>query len=115
MKTIDHWQAGSAGEKELLRRCKEAVRRVAPSARLILYGSRARGDGEPESDYDLLVLLGTPATEEDERLVSSTIYRIERDAGVVISVQIYQQDHWESRRLRSIPLHQHVDRDGVVI
>lgn len=37
----------------------EAARRltaVAPAAKVILFGSRARGEGRPDSDLDLLVI-----------------------------------------------------------
>ncbi len=33
------------------------VERIGPDFRLILFGSRARGDAEPDSDVDLLVIL----------------------------------------------------------
>jgi predicted nucleotidyltransferase len=115
MRPLGHWQAGTAAEKELLRQCKEAARQLAADAELVLYGSRARGDAETESDYDLLVLLETPASEDVERRISSAIYRIERDAGIVISVQIYHRKEWDTRRRRSTPLHQNIDRDGVVV
>lgn len=115
MKTMDLWPSGTSAERDVLRRCKNAVRQIAPDTELILYGSRARGDAAPDSDYDLLVLVGAPPSDELERRISSAIYRIERNAGIVISVQIYEREAWLGRRLRSMPLHQNVDRDGVVI
>jgi len=37
---------------------KTAVLAIAPDAEVYLYGSRARGDFEPDSDWDILVLCG---------------------------------------------------------
>ena len=34
--------------------------------RLVLYGSRARGDADPESDYDVLVALRAPVSPSEE-------------------------------------------------
>jgi len=44
----------SRKEKNLLLRCRESIHKISPEAKVILYGSRARGDAVPESDYDLL-------------------------------------------------------------
>jgi predicted nucleotidyltransferase len=46
--------------RAFLYRIREAIHDVEPSARVILYGSRARGDAQPESDWDILVLLDGP-------------------------------------------------------
>ena len=54
---MDTQQKINPYDSALLRRCREAVWEVTPSATVILYGSRARGDATPESDYDLLVLV----------------------------------------------------------
>ncbi|WP_117238223.1 nucleotidyltransferase domain-containing protein [Thermus sediminis] len=35
----------------------EAILQVVPAHKIILFGSRARGDARPESDYDLLVVV----------------------------------------------------------
>lgn len=55
MISIDSWR-GSSADVELLQRCKRAVRQVVPDADVILYGSRARGDADEYSDYDILII-----------------------------------------------------------
>ena len=45
-----------AAEGDLLRRVVEAIRSWDPRARVILFGSRARGDHLLNSDYDLIVV-----------------------------------------------------------
>ena len=52
--------------------------------RVILYGSRARGDADDESDYDFLVLL-EPYDKTDKRMVRELSREISYDQGVLVT------------------------------
>lgn len=42
---------------EIVKNISIIVREQVPDARIILYGSEARGDSHPNSDIDVLILL----------------------------------------------------------
>lgn|SRR5690348_8100137 len=50
--------------EEILATIKERVLSVVPDARVMLFGSRARGDWHEESDWDILVLTEQAVTDE---------------------------------------------------
>jgi len=115
MKTIQEWEAGSSAEIILLRRCKKALREIAPRVELILYGSRARGCAGPESDYDLLVLVDCPLSPEREETIRAKLYEIELEEDVVISSIIYECTQWDTPLYKAMPFHRYVDREGVML
>lgn len=79
-----------------------------------LFGSKARGDSDAESDIDLLVLVKDETWE-----LRSALWRTASDVGLihnlVISVRVFARDRWaETRRLR-LPLYRAVVADGVLL
>lgn len=104
-----------SGDKELLNRCKEIVKRIDPSADLILYGSRARGDAEQDSDYDLLILADREATLEREDAFRRALFPLQLDFDAVLSVFLYNRQTWDSPLYRAMPFNQNVRREGILL
>lgn len=44
-------------QSEMQHKIVEAIQKVAPGSEIYLFGSRARGDARPDSDWDVLVLI----------------------------------------------------------
>lgn len=103
------------GREELLERVKRTILEVEPGATVIVYGSRARGDADTESDWDFLVLL--PARVDDVRAdeIRHRLYEIEWESGEVLTSVIRSQTEWDSPRYRAIPFRQNVQREGIVL
>ena len=102
-------------EAELLRRVREAVKAIEPDAQIILYGSRARGDAEPDSDWDLLVILDGRVDGRRASSVRHAIYAVEREVGEVFATMVRSRDKWESDLYRAMPFHVSVEREGVPV
>jgi uncharacterized protein len=102
-------------KNEILKRVKETVLKLEPSAEVILYGSRARNDFREYSDWDFLVLVdGEVDTVRTDR-IRHALYEIEWDTGEVISSIVRSKQTWNSPKYRVIPLHTAIDSEGIRI
>ena len=115
MQTFDTWQQSHFRDAALLARCRDAVQEVAPGAVVILYGSRARSVAEPESDYDLLVLVEGPLNRQLEDRISDRLYALELESGTVLSLLVYEERTWDTPLCKAMPLHRNVDREGILL
>jgi predicted nucleotidyltransferase len=109
-----HWN-NAAADRQLLAECKAAIREVVPEAGLILYGSRARGDAQEDSDYDLLVLVDREVDMDLERAIVDRLVPLEVQTGKVLTVLIYSRSQWDSALYRAMPFHKNVTREGVPV
>ncbi|MFZ3207425.1 MAG: nucleotidyltransferase domain-containing protein [Geobacteraceae bacterium] len=104
---------GVGADRHILERCKEAIRQVDNTAEIILFGSRARGDAEPDSDYDILVLTDAESSLKQERFLVSALLPLEIETGVVISFVLKQKLIWNSPLYRGVPLHENISLEGI--
>ncbi|SHI43659.1 Predicted nucleotidyltransferase [Tangfeifania diversioriginum] len=100
---------------QILQKIKTVVGRNAPNAELYLYGSRARGNSDKLSDWDLLILLNSSDISFDFELkIMDELYDIELETGEIISPLIYSKNDWNSH-YSITPFYENVKNEGVRI
>jgi predicted nucleotidyltransferase len=99
----------------LARRCAEVIRRIYPDAEVILYGSRARGNPQPDSDLDLLVLSPKKLSWREEARIIDILYPIELETGMVLSALVEHKGTWRTAAYQVMPLAQGIAQDGVAL
>lgn len=115
MRQFKQWKAKTETERVLLERCRDAILKAEPSAELILYGSRARGDAHEYSDYDLVILIDGEVSLEKEDFICHQLYPVELETGGVITAFVYSRNQWDSSLYREMPFHKNVEKDGVIL
>ncbi len=82
--------------------------------RLLIYGSKARGDDRPDSDLDVLVLI----REGDWRLKEAVAARghdLSLGTWIDDSILVLTMGEWERMRQRESVFREAVERDGVAV
>lgn len=104
-----------ANQQNILDRIKSIVLNNNPSAKIYLYGSRARGTMKPDSDWDLLILLNKDKITADiEKTVTYPLYDLEFEIGEVISPIVYSEKEWNSKH-RITPFYSNVMKEGKLL
>jgi predicted nucleotidyltransferase len=98
----------------IVRKVKHILKSVAPDARILLYGSRARGEAKSDSDWDLLVILDKERIEpSDYELISYPIYELGWETEEQFSVKLYSKTEWEKRSFT--PFYKNVEKEAVIL
>jgi len=100
-------------EKEILKNFREKISQRFPTAQVILFGSRARGDAGPQSDADVVVILKNSPSEEDREFISDSAWEAGYLYGLVIVPVVFSLEEWESGPERLSLLVQAVHLEGV--
>jgi len=101
--------------ENILQRIKLIVNQSEPTARVFLYGSRARGTAKPDSDWDLLILIGKEkVSAEDEKRITWPLYDLEFETGEVLSPMVYSELEWYTK-YKVTPFFLTVMREGKLI
>jgi uncharacterized protein len=103
----------SPQERVIGAKIKETVLSFDSEAQVYLYGSRARGEETPESDWDVLILSQNTVTPLIKRTIRHALYDIEWENGCVISSIIHETKEWESPRMKLTPLYRNIERDSI--
>ncbi|MBI5442217.1 MAG: nucleotidyltransferase domain-containing protein [Deltaproteobacteria bacterium] len=102
----------SEDDKRVLDLFAERVRTLYPTARVLAYGSRARGDATWGSDLDVCVILPTVTTEMEQR-ISRMAWEVGFDNEVLIMTVTFDGESFERQALGRIPFVKNILRDAV--
>jgi len=100
-------------KEEILGNIKAEICSVYPSAKVILYGSRIRGDNTKYSDWDFLILLEDSISDKEKTELIDKLYDLELKTDQVFSPIIHNILEWEE--LEETPFYQNVLREGKAI
>ena len=93
---------------------EKLIAHLGNQAKLYLFGSVARGDFHAESDIDVLVLIDGPVNTQLKEEIFGLAFDVELEMEVCFGVLVYAKERWDSPRIQVTPLHENIDKDGVL-
>ena len=83
--------------------------------RVMLFGSKANGTDDEESDIDLLVLTSRELGWKERGAMTDALFEIGMAHGVVISPLVVSAAEWEGGRFSVLPIHDVIKSSGVPV
>lgn len=91
---------------------RKKIKMLAPHARVLLFGSRARGNSTLDSDWDILILLDKDKIEDsDYDNIAFPLFELGWDLNQQFSVKLYTVHDWEKRSFT--PFYKNVEKEGI--
>lgn len=84
--------------------------------KMIIYGSRARGEGTDDSDIDLLVLVDDK-TPDIEKALDDIAYSVmwDYDFKPIISLKVFAEPRFRIAVEKGLSFYRHVEKEGISI
>ena len=101
-------------EKDVLDTFKSLLTKRVRLQYLVLFGSRARGDADPDSDMDVLVVVDE-LTKEVEDYISDCAWEACFKHGIVMVPVVFSTDEWDRGPERSSLLAEAIREEGIFI
>ena len=97
-----------------LKHATEIIKRIADPIRIVLFGSRARGDYTVSSDYDILIIMENV---KNEREITRKIYKELYTQGINLDIELIAVDknRWNNSKERFDLIYRHIDSEGIEI
>ena len=102
-------------ERNAIEAAVEALKRQFPVEKIILFGSKARGDSDPYSDIDLLVVTSRPTHWKEERAIGDVLFDLGMEHDVIFSPLFASSEEWESGIFREFPVYREIIEEGTVL
>ena len=100
-------------ERQVLDSFKDLLKERLPLHEIIMFGSRARGDAEPDSDMDVLVIIDGMVNEAAREWVSDCAWEAGYAQGLIIVPVVVSRTQWEQGPQRHSLLAKAVASEGI--
>ena len=112
MRTVENLKL-KKNEKSAIKEATRILKERFSVKEVILFGSKARGNSDRESDIDLLLLTTNPLDWRERHAIVDALFEVEMNHDVVISIIVNTHHDWNDGICTVLPIHEEISREGV--
>lgn len=83
--------------------------------RVILFGSKARGDSSEHSDIDLLLITSYPIHWREEKAMVEALFDLGMKYDVIFSPLFASLEEWERGMFKEFPIYREIIEEGAIV
>jgi predicted nucleotidyltransferase len=102
-------------EKTALAEIKRRVSALFAVRQFVLFGSKARGDADPDSDIDLLMITEKRLSWQESHRITHEVFEVNLKHGTNFSYVNVDAETWNCDLWKYVPLHQNVESEGIPV
>ncbi|MFO7599293.1 MAG: nucleotidyltransferase domain-containing protein [Candidatus Desulfacyla sp.] len=102
-------------ERRAIEAAEKIIIKQFPIQRVILFGSKARGDSDEHSDMDLLLISSRKLHWKEEKAVTEILFDIGMEYDVIFSPLFVSGEEWDGGIFTRFPVYEEIVRDGAIV
>jgi predicted nucleotidyltransferase len=102
-------------ERNAIKTAANVLKKNFPVEKIILFGSKSRGDDEKYSDIDLLIVATRTLHWKEEKAIVETLFDVGMKYDVIFSPLFVDSEEWTSGIFTEFPIYDEIIRDGALV
>lgn len=100
-------------EKEAIRDAVRILKSEFPVRDVVLFGSKARGDDDPDSDIDLLLVTKRSIHWRERQAIIHTLFDLGMKYDVIFSILDITESEFQKGIFTAFPIYGEIEKEGV--
>ncbi len=102
-------------EKEAIEAASRILKERFSIDNVILFGSKARGDSDADSDIDLLLIGSKGLHWKDEKALVDALFDVGMEYDVIFSPLFTSSEEWNNGLFKDLPIYGEITREGALV
>ena len=102
-------------ERNAIKRTANVLKEQFPVEKVILFGSKSRGDDEKNSDIDLLIVTSRSLHWKEEKAIVGLLFDVGMEYDVIFSPLFVSSKEWNRGIFTEFPVYKEIIRDGALV
>lgn len=112
MRTLDDLSLQER-EKKAIRQATRMLKERFPVKDVVLFGSKARGDDDPDSDIDLLLVTTRSLDWKERQAIIHALFDLGMEHDVIFSILDTTESDFDKGIFTAFPIYKEIEREGV--
>lgn len=102
-------------EQEAMNAAVRLLKNQFSVERIILFGSKSRGDSNEYSDIDLLLITSQPLHWREEKAIVEALFDVGMKFDVIFSPLFATIEEWERGIFKEFPIYREIMEEGAIV